>query len=71
VPSGNQPQAFGLVSNLQMISGAVLSLAAGFLSDRFGISSPFLVLGFLGLAAMVYSVLGSDREARRSTSRPR
>jgi MFS family permease len=71
VPSGNQPQAFGLVSNLQMISGAVLSLAAGFLSDRFGISSPFLVLGFLGVAAMIYSVLEPDREARRSTSCPR
>jgi MFS family permease len=69
VPSGNQPQAFGVVSNLQMVSGAIISLAAGFLSDRFGISSPFLVLGFLGLAAMVCSVLGPDREARRSTCR--
>ncbi len=71
VPSENQPQAFGLVSNVQMVSGALLSLAAGFLSDRYGISSPFLVLGFLGLAAMVCSVLGSDREARRSIAHPR
>jgi YNFM family putative membrane transporter len=71
VPPENQPQAFGLVSNVQMVSGALLSLAAGFLSDRYGISSPFLVLGFLGLAAMVWTVLGFDREARRSISRPR
>ncbi len=68
VPSENQPQAFGLVSNVQMVSGALLSLAAGFLSDRYGISSPFLVLGFLGLAAMAYSVLGPDRKAHHSTA---
>ncbi len=50
VPSKNQPQAFSLVSNLQMISGAIISLLAGILSDRFGIASPFVVLGVLGMA---------------------
>ncbi len=51
VPSKNQPQAFSLVSNLQMISGAIISLLAGILSDRFGIASPFVAMGALGIAA--------------------
>jgi len=51
VSSKNLPQAFSLVSNLQMISGAIISLLAGILSDRFGIASPFVVMGALGMAA--------------------
>jgi MFS family permease len=54
VPSQNQHQAFSVVSNIQMISGAVMSLLAGVLSDRFGIASPFLVMGFLGLGASLF-----------------
>jgi len=54
VPSKNQPQAFSLVSNLQMISGALISLLAGVISDRFGIASPFLVMGFLGVGASLF-----------------
>lgn len=54
VPSKNQAQAFSLVSNLQMVSGAVISLLAGVLSDRFGIASPFLVMGFLGIGASLF-----------------
>lgn len=57
VPSQHQAQAFSIVSNLQMISGAVMSLLAGFLSDTFGISSPFLLLGGLGGAASLLSLL--------------
>jgi MFS family permease len=45
----NQSQAFSVVSNLQIVSGALIALAAGFLSDRFGVNSPFLVMGGLGL----------------------
>lgn len=57
VPFRNQAQAFSVVSNIQMISGAVASLVAGFLSDRFGISSPFLFLGCLGAAATLFYAL--------------
>ncbi len=57
VPSRNQAQAFSIVSNIQMVSGAAASLAAGFLSDAFGISSPFFLLGFFGGVATVSSSL--------------
>jgi len=56
-PETCQPQAFSLVSNLQMLAGALISLLSGFLSDRFGISSPFVVLGALGATAFVLSIL--------------
>ncbi len=52
-PDASQPQAFSLVSNLQLLGGAVISLLAGFLSDRFGISSPFIVMGAVGAAAFI------------------
>jgi MFS family permease len=61
VPSAGQAQAFSFVSNLSMISGALISLLAGFLSDSFGISSPFLVLGVLGLGIFCYSSFSSAR----------
>ncbi len=54
VPFRNHAQAFSVVSNIQMISGALASLVAGFLSDRFGISSPFLFMGCLGAAATLF-----------------
>jgi MFS family permease len=57
VAAQNQSQAFSFAANLSMVSGAMISLLAGFVSDRFGISSPFLVLGGLGLAAFALSVL--------------
>ncbi len=57
VPFRNQAQAFSVVSNIQMISGAAASLAAGFLSDQFGISSPFLFMGCLGAAATLFYAL--------------
>lgn len=48
ISAGNQAQAFSLVANIQMLSGAIVVLAAGFLSDIFGINSPFLLLGAIG-----------------------
>jgi len=71
VPSENQPQAFSFVSNLSMISGALISLLAGVLSDSFGISSPFLFLGTLGLAIFfwtLFSSIGPGNSSRTSTS---
>jgi MFS family permease len=57
VPAQSQSQAYSFAANLSMLSGALISLLAGFVSDRFGISSPFLVLGGLGLMAFALSVL--------------
>jgi MFS family permease len=63
----SQPQAYSLVSNLQMLAGALISLLSGFLSDRFGISAPFVVMGILGTAAFALStlVLEPASQARR------
>lgn len=57
VPEKNQAQAFSLVANIQMLAGAAVVLAAGFLSDKFGISSPFLMLGILGACISFYYFL--------------
>ena len=52
VPSKNQVLAFSIVANIQMITGAMVVLISGFLSDRFGINSPFLFLVGLGLLVL-------------------
>ena len=57
VPEKNQAQAFSLVANIQMLTGAVVALVAGFLSDKFGISSPFIMLGGLGILTSVFYLL--------------
>ena len=57
VPEKNQAQAFSLVANIQMLTGAVTALVAGFLSDKFGISSPFILLGGLGVLTSVFYLL--------------
>ncbi len=49
VPAKNQSQAFSITANTQVLTGAVVNLANGFLSDRFGISSPFFLLGIIGI----------------------
>jgi len=49
VPSENQTQAFSLTANIQVLTGAVVNLIGGFLSDKFGISSPFILLGTIGI----------------------
>jgi MFS family permease len=69
VPDEAQTLAFSWVSNIQLISGAVVTLVAGWLSDRFGIRSPFLLAGALALAVFLYyafswpAVEGSGRSA--------
>jgi MFS family permease len=54
VPTAGQRLAFSWVSNIQMLSGAVVSLLSGFLSDRFGIQAPFIFTGILSLAIFVF-----------------
>jgi predicted MFS family arabinose efflux permease len=67
VPHQHQALAFSLVANIQVLSGAIVALGAGLLADRFGLGSPFLVLGGFGLStALFYSLrlFFRPREAR-------
>jgi MFS family permease len=57
VKEKNQAQAFSLASNSQMLSGALIALGAGFLSDKFGINSPFLLMGILGVLIFLFYYL--------------
>ncbi len=54
VAESGQTLAFSWVSNIQMVAGAIVSLAAGFLSDRFGIRAPFLLAGAISLLTFLY-----------------
>jgi MFS family permease len=55
IPETNHVVAFSIVANIQMLTGAFVVLISGFLSDKFGISSPFLFLTVLGiLTAVIY-----------------
>lgn len=64
VPLPDQAVAFSVVANVQMLSGALVNLLSGFLSDRFGISSPFLFLAVMGIATTGYFI--KDREALKA-----
>jgi MFS family permease len=57
VPSWNQPQAFGLVANIQMLTAAIVVLIDGFLSDLFGIKSPFIFVSLLGMLVSVFYLM--------------
>jgi MFS family permease len=50
----DQDIAFSLFANIQMLGGAVISLISGFISDLFGINSPFLLLALLGILTLIY-----------------
>jgi MFS family permease len=54
VPESGQTQAFSWVSNIQLLSGAVVSLGAGFLSDAVGIQFPFILTGVLTLGVFLF-----------------
>lgn len=73
VAAAGQTMAFSWVSNIQMISGAVVSLVAGILSDVLGIQFPFIFTGVLTLAVLVFyaprgpEFFGTDGGRRSST----
>ena len=67
VPARDQAVAFSIVANIQMLSGAVVNLLAGFMSDRFGINTPFLFLSALGI--LVTGYFFSDRRALSAEDR--
>lgn len=50
----DQTQAFSWVSNIQIVSGALVSLLAGLLSDRFGIRAPFVLALAIAAGCFVY-----------------
>jgi len=54
VPAADQTQAFSWVSNIQLISGALVSLISGFLSDALGIQLPFILTGILTLGIFAF-----------------
>ncbi|MGA2532040.1 MAG: MFS transporter [Candidatus Aminicenantales bacterium] len=54
VPQADQTQAFSWVSNIRILSGAVVTLLAGLLSDRFGIRAPFLLSALLAAACFLF-----------------
>ena len=60
VPEKNQVLAFSIVANIQMITGSVVVLIAGFLSDKFGINSPFLFLVGLGILVLANYLFRKD-----------
>ncbi len=54
VPSCGQTQAFSWVSNIQLLSGALVTLISGFLSDALGIQFAFILTGILTLVVFLY-----------------
>ncbi|MEE8604237.1 MAG: MFS transporter [Candidatus Aminicenantaceae bacterium] len=69
VPEKNQVLAFSIVANIKMITGSVVVLIAGFLSDKFGINSPFLFLIGLGVLVLANYLFKKDSPllARRNS----
>lgn len=61
VADEDQTLAFSWISNIQMISGAIISLIAGFLSDWLGIRFPFILAGMLSLAVVIFYLPKDDR----------
>jgi len=66
VPAKNQALAFSLTANVQMIGGAIVALIAGFLSDKFGINSPFLLLAVLGAFVFIFYLFLKPSPAENS-----
>ena len=54
VPVKDQTQAYSWVSNIQLVSGAVVTLVSGFLSDALGINVPFIFCGILTLGVLLF-----------------
>jgi MFS family permease len=53
-PPQDQAVAFSLVANIQMLSGAMVNLIAGVISDQLGINYPFIFLSFLGVITLAF-----------------
>lgn len=64
----DQTQAFSWVSNIQLVAGALISLVAGVLSDRFGIRAPFVLSSVLAASCFVFYALPAGSRALRARS---
>jgi MFS family permease len=61
----NRTAAFSLNANVQIIGNASFTFAAGFMSDAWGINTPFFLLGAISLIVAVYVIALSRRFASR------
>jgi MFS family permease len=68
VPKKNQTVAFSIIANIQMLAGSVSGLISGFISDYFGIKSPFYLLSLWGILVTAYYI--RKRGTLISESRP-
>lgn len=64
ISDASAPGAFSIIANLQMIGGAAFSFVAGFLSDSYGIATPFLLLTSLSLLVIIYLLFPGRRLIR-------
>jgi MFS family permease len=66
VPERNHVVAFSIVANIQMLTGSFIVLISGFLSDRFGINSPFIFLTILGIFTSLNYLLPKSSPLKRT-----
>jgi MFS family permease len=69
-PSRNQAVAFGLVANIQMLSGAVVNLLSGVISDQLGINYPFIFLSVLGLITLGFYIRDGSLLSQKNRTIP-
>ncbi len=70
VSRGNQTQAFSWVSNIQILAGALISLLAGILSDRFGIRAPFVLSFVIAAVCFVFYAVPGELPSRLEKAIP-
>lgn len=58
--------AFSIVANIQMLTGSLVVLISGFLSDKFGINSPFIFLAILGIFTSLNYILPKSSPLKRT-----
>jgi len=66
VPESNHVVAFSIVANIQMLTGSFVVLISGFLSDKFGINSPFIFLTILGIFTSLNYLLPKTSPLKRT-----
>jgi MFS family permease len=52
--SKNRTAAFSLNANIQILGNAAFTFVAGFMSDAWGINTPFFLLGAVAIIIAVY-----------------
>ncbi|MCK4337264.1 MAG: MFS transporter [Candidatus Aminicenantes bacterium] len=63
VSEKNKTIAFSLAANIQMLSGSIFGLISGFLSDYFGINTPFLLIAVLGVPVSLYYLILKKKQS--------